>query len=114
MAVQKRDAVADTVAALETKRELLASLGEDTSAIDAKLAEWRADDDVVVDITPPVENKVAPAAPEKATPPASENASVKPGKAAPTKATAAKSEPAPAQAKTEETKAANGGPGNDN
>ncbi|SHX74151.1 Uncharacterised protein [Mycobacteroides abscessus subsp. abscessus] len=109
MALKKRDAVADTVAALETKRELLASLGEDTSAIDAKLAEWRADDDVVVDITPPVENKVAPAAPEKATPPASDNAAAKP-----TKATAAKSEPAPAQAKTEETKAANGGPGNDN
>ncbi|SIK47249.1 hypothetical protein [Mycobacteroides abscessus] len=113
MAVQKRDAVADTVAALETKRELLASLGEDTSAIDAKLAEWRADIDPV-EPAPPVENKVAPAAPEKATLPASDNAAAKPGKAAPTKATATKTEPAPAQVKTEETKAADGGPGNDN
>ncbi|AMU58993.1 hypothetical protein [Mycobacteroides abscessus] len=113
MAVQKRDAVADTVAALETKRELLASLGEDTSAIDAKLAEWRADIDPV-EPAPPVENKVAPAAPEKATPPASDNAAAKPGKAALAKATATKTEPAPAQVKTEETKAADGGPGNDN
>lgn len=112
MAVKKRDAVADTVAALETKRELLASLGEDTSAIDAKLAEWRADIDPV-EPAPPVENKAAAAAPEKATPPASENASAKPAKAAPAKAPA-RAEPAPAQAKTEETKAANGGSGNDN
>lgn len=112
MAVKKRDAVADTVAALETKRELLASLGEDTSAIDAKLAEWRADTDPV-EPAPPVENKAAPAAPEKATPPASENSSAKPAKAAPAKAPA-KAEPAPAQTKTEETKAAHGGPGNDN
>lgn len=112
MAVKKRDPVADTVAALETKRELLASLGEDISAIDAKLAEWRADIDPA-EPAQPVENKAAPAAPEKATPPASENASAKPAKAAPAKAPA-KAEPAPAQAKTEETKAAHGGPGNDN
>lgn len=114
MAVKKRDAVADTVAALETKRELLASLGEDTTAIDAKLAEWRAEsDDDTVEATAPVENKAAPAAPEKATPPASDNAAAKPAKAAPAKAPA-KAEPAPAQVKTEETKAAHGGPGNDN
>lgn len=113
MAVQKRDAVADTVAALETKRELLASLGEDTTAIDAKLAEWRAEADPV-EPAPPVENKIAPAAPEKATPPAPDSTAAKPTKAAPTKATAAKAEPAPAQVKTEETKAADGGPGNDN
>lgn len=115
MAVKKRDAVADIVAALETKRELLASLGEDTAAIDAKLAEWRgeADEDAATDPTPPVENKAAPAAPEKATPPASDNTAAKPTKAAPAKAPA-KTEPAPAQVKTEETKAANGGPGNDN
>lgn len=116
MAVKKRDAVADTVAALETKRELLASLGEDTAAIDAKLAEWSTepgDDADVVEVISPVENKAAAAAPEKATPPASENASAKPAKAAPAKAPA-KAEPAPAQVKTEETKAANGGPGNDN
>lgn len=112
MALKKRDAVADTVAALETKRELLASLGEDTTVIDAKLAEWRADIDPV-EPAPPVENKAAVAAPEKATPPASENASAKPAKAAPAKAPA-KAEPAPAQAKTEEAKAAHGGPGNDN
>ncbi|MBE5453501.1 hypothetical protein E3G52_000365 [Mycobacteroides abscessus] len=95
-----RDAVADTVAALTQKRDLLRSLNIDTADIDAKLDEWKAitaptddaDDDDDGDKTgaPEVEKKTEPTPVERAVPAAPETATAKPVKAAPAKASAPK------------------------
>jgi len=83
---EKRDFAKDTIAALKARRELLASVGEDTASVDDKIAEW-ADATGDKDPAPELEKKTEPAAPEKAVPAAPVTAAApKPEKAAPAKA----------------------------
>lgn len=85
---EKRDFAKDTIAALKARRELLVSVGGDTTSVDEKIAEW-ADATGDKEPAPELEKKTEPTAPEKTVPAAPTAATApKPEKAAPAKAAA--------------------------